>query len=166
MNIDKLTEAIQIIVREEIKRILPKIVKKTTHLEVKRILAESVKHRNTNKQSSNDTTFMEEDSILNTENLTNTKSLSKNPTFNKILNETKPFDSRHRSEDDGGFRTMNFDTNDVHTLGAGNIADRLGYGEYNKPQPTGLGVSTGNDVLDKVFNRDYSALVKAMDKKK
>jgi hypothetical protein len=33
-------------------------------------------------------------------------------------------------------------------------------------QPSGLGVQTGNAGLDKALNRDYSGLMKAIDKKK
>jgi hypothetical protein len=157
MNIDKLTEAIQIIVREEIKRVLPKVVKKSIQLEVNRILSEQKNTLNNKSNLINDVSSVK--SNIPRDN----KRLSKDPMFNKILNETKPFDSKHRV-DDGGFRTMNFDSNDVHTLGMGSMMDDIP--DMNNSHSTGLGVSTGNSVLDKVFNRDYSALVKAMDKKK
>jgi len=43
----------------------------------------------------------------------------------------------------------------------------MGYGDMAMPgQRQGLGVQTGNAGLDKALNRDYSGLMKAMDKKK
>ena len=53
---------------------------------------------------------------------------------------------------------MNFTTNDTHTLGASNIAQQMGYGQ----QP----VQTGNAGMDKLLNKDYRQLLKAVDKKK
>jgi len=40
----------------------------------------------------------------------------------------------------------------------------MGYGDMAPKQ--GLGVQTGNPALDKALNRDYSGLMKALDKKK
>jgi hypothetical protein len=64
-------------------------------------------------------------------------------------------------------RTMQFDSNSTHTLGAQSIADKMGYGDM-KPTgvKSGLGVSTGLAGLDRVLNRDNSQLIKAWDKSK
>ena len=68
----------------------------------------------------------------------------------------------------GGFRTMNFGQGDMSSIvGRTAIAEKMGYGDLARgPQPTGLGVQTGVAELDKALNRDYSGLMKAMDKKK
>ena len=50
--------------------------------------------------------------------------------------------------------------------GGEHIAAKMGYGDMMGGQRQGLGIQTGNPALDKAFNRDYSQLVKAMDKKK
>jgi hypothetical protein len=43
------------------------------------------------------------------------------------------------------------------------MAQKMGYGDM--VSSTGLGVDTGNEVLNKAFNRDYSELVRRFDKK-
>lgn len=156
MNIDKLTEAIQIIVREEIKKVLPKVMK-AVRSDVEKQLNERL-DKNRAPIVNNNTK-----PIVNKKQ----KQFTKDPVFNQILNETSPFTKEQRIGDDD-FRTLAFDSRDVHTLGAGSIAEKLGYGDIGggRPREGGLGVSTGNEALDKAFNRDYSALVKAMDKAK
>ena len=48
-----------------------------------------------------------------------------------------------------------------------NEAAQMGYGDIGStPQKKGLGVTTGLAGLDRILNRDNSALVKAFDKKK
>ena len=102
------------------------------------------------------------------------KILSKNPMLNEVLNNTQPFSSVQRNstsvpsyagaptEESSG--TLSFDSTSKHTLGASNIAQQMGYGDMAPKQ--GLGVDTGNPALDKALNRDYSGLMKALDKKK
>ena len=47
------------------------------------------------------------------------------------------------------------------------MAAKMGLSDMSMgAQPSGLGVQTGNPALDKALNRDYSGLMKAMDKKK
>lgn len=101
-------------------------------------------------------TDMSDDPQYNTSNQTKYKTLSKNTILNEILNETQPFSREHHR--DASNTTLNFDTRDLHSIA------------NNKYTPTskngvGLGVKTGNDTLDKAFNRDYTKLVKAMTKK-
>ena len=70
-------------------------------------------------------------------------------------------------------KTVSFGTQDV-AMGGGvppnlqhSMADKLGYGNMGSTsQKQGLGVKTGLAGLDRVLNRDNSALVKAFDKKK
>ena len=52
-------------------------------------------------------------------------------------------------------------------MGAENIAAKMGYGDMSSgPSKAGLGVTTGLAGLDRILNRDNSALVKAFDKSK
>jgi hypothetical protein len=94
------------------------------------------------------------------------KPLSKNPVLNEVLQQTQPFNSSQRQSTGAGdeWRTMGFDSTSTHTLGQQNIAQQMGYGDMAPKQ--GLGVQTGNPALDKALNRDYSGLMKALDKKK
>jgi len=159
MNTDKLVKAIQIIVKEEIKVILPKLVKEGVKREMTKLLKENkqLKKVITPKQP----TFMDE---TITEKPVSQKPLSKNPVLNEVLQQTQPFNSQQRQSTGEEYRTMNFTTNDTHTLGASNITQQMGYGDMAPKQ--GLGVQTGNAGLDKALNRDYSGLMKAIDKKK
>jgi hypothetical protein len=178
MNTDKLVKAIQIIVKEEIKEVLPKLVKEGVKKEMTRLLKENKQLREALKpQKPQEPTFMDEPIIENTLHNQKPKQLSKNPVINEILNQTQPFNSQQRQgvgtptyagapmEVSNG--TMAFDSTSTHTLGAQNIAQQMGYGDMAMPgQRQGLGVQTGNPAIDKALNRDYSGLIKAMDKKK
>ena len=92
------------------------------------------------------------------------KKFSNNPVLNEVLAQTQPFNAQQRQSTDEDYRTMSFTSNDTHTLGASNIVQQMGYGDMAPKQ--GLGVQTGNAALDKALNRDYSGLMKAIDKKK
>ncbi len=171
MDTDKLVKAIQIIVKEEIKVILPKLVKEGVKREMAKLLKENkqLKEALTPKQP----TFMDNEPMVE-QPVQPQKPLSKNPVLNEVLQQTQPFNSTQRTatgvpsyagaptEVSSG--TMVFNSNDVHTLGASNIAQQMGYGDMAPKQ--GLGVQTGNAALDKALNRDYSGLMKAIDKKK
>jgi hypothetical protein len=66
-------------------------------------------------------------------------------------------------------KTVSF--NNPNIAGAGlaglraEMASKMGYSDMGGVQPTGLGVQTGNEALDKALNRDYSELVKRFNKK-
>ena len=59
-------------------------------------------------------------------------------------------------------RTMEFNSNSTHTLGAQSIAQKMGYGDMGGSTSNrgGLGVTTGLPGLDRILNRDNSELVK------
>jgi len=154
MDTDKLVKAIQIIVKEEIKVILPKLVKEGVKKEMAKLLKENKKLKEaiTPKQP----TFM--DSNVVEEPVQPQRTFSKNPALNEVLAQTQPFNAQQRQSTGEEYRTMNFTTNDTHTLGASNIAQQMGYGQ----QP----VQTGNAGMDKLLNKDYRQLLKAVDKKK
>ena len=178
MNTEKLVKAIQIIVAEEIKVVLPKLVKEGVKKEMAKLLRENkqLKKAITPKQP----TFMDnnvEERPIQTERV-----LSRDPMLNKVLQQTQPLsisENTSRSVLDRqppayagaptevSERTMEFDSNSTHTLGAQSIADKMGYGDI-KPTgvKSGLGVSTGLAGLDRVLNRDNSQLIKAWDKSK
>ena len=113
---------------------------------------------------------------------TPTKKLSNNPILNEVLNQTEPFSKAQRSSTPGGGKSVldnlpqqqpiqeSMDkTVEFTSQGAGagvgglktQMAHKMGYGDVaTKPNKTGLGVRTGLPGLDKILNRDNSALVK------
>ena len=163
MDTDKLVKAIQIIVKEEIKVILPKLVKEGVKKEMVKLLKENKKLKEaiTPKQP----TFM--DSNVVEEPVQPQKTFSKNAAINEVLAQTQPFNAQQRSGTDVpsyagaptevSSGTLNFDSTSVHTLGAQNIQQNMGY-----RQP----VQTGNAGMDKLLNKDYRQLMKAVEKKK
>ena len=165
MNTEKLLQAIQILIKEELKEQLPALIKEGVKAEMKKMLAEG--KRSTKPQPiglSMAKAILEDDSVIESvkEKLPQ-KTFSKNPMINQILNETRG----GIPQGDGGFRTMNFGQGDMGSIvGRTAIADKMGYGDLARgPQPTGLGVNTGVAEIDKALNRDYSELVKRFKKK-
>lgn len=178
MNTDKLVKAIQIIVKEEIKEALPKLVKEGVKKEMAKLLKENKQLREALKpQKPQQPTFMDEPIVETVLHNQPQKPLSKNPVLNEVLQQTQPFNSQQRNAGEvpsyagepteTAFDTMQFDSTSTHTLGQKNIAQQMGYGDMAMSgQRQGLGVQTGNAALDKALNRDYSGLMKAVEKKK
>ena len=165
MDMDKLLEAIQILIKEELKEQLPALIKEGVKAEMKKMLSEGkVAQKPQSKGISMAKAILGEESIQESAQTkpAATKQYSKNPMINQILNETKG----GIPQGDGGFRTMNFGQADMSSIVGGTaLAEKMGYGDLARgPQPTGLGVQTGNEALDKALNRDYSALVKRFKK--
>ena len=163
---DKLLEAIQILIKEELKEQLPALIKEGVKAEMKKMLSETkVAPKPVSKSISMAKAILGDDTIKESvvQNVAPTKQFSKNPMINQILNETKG----GIPQGDGGFRTMNFGQGDMGSIAGGSaLAEKMGYGEMAKgPQPTGLGVNTGVAEIDKALNRDYSELVKRFKKK-
>ena len=154
MNTDKLLEAIQILVKEEVKRQLPSIIKEVVKSELKKTLSEQKQSKSTGLSMAKAILGDDEPKVVES------KTYTKNPMINQILNETKA------AVADGGFRTMAFGQADMGSIvGRTAVAEKMGYGEFaNRPQKTGLGVQTGVAELDKALNRDYSELVKRFKK--
>ena len=166
MNTEKLLQAIQILIKEELKEQLPALIKEGVKAEMKKMIAEG-------KQSAKPQpiglsmakAILEDDAVIESvKEKVAQKTFSKNPMINQILNETRG----GIPQGDGGFRTMNFGQGDMGSIvGRTAIAEKMGYGDLAKgPSPTGLGVQTGVAELDKALNRDYSELVKRFNKKK
>jgi hypothetical protein len=158
MNTDKLLEAIQILVKEEVKKQLPTIIKEVVKSELKKTLSEQKQPKNTGLSMAKAILGEEKPNVVETKS----KEFSKNPMINQILNETRAA----VSTGDGGYRTMNFGQGDMGSIvGRTAIAEKMGYGDFaGGAQKTGLGVQTGVAELDKAFNRDYSELVKRFKK--
>ena len=166
MDMDKLLEAIQILVKEELKEQLPALIKEGVKAEMKKMLSETkVAPKPVSKSISMAKAILGDDTIKESVVQTEvpTKQYSKNPMINQILNETRG----GIPQGDGGFRTMNFGQGDMGSIaGRTAVADKMGYGDLAKgPSPTGLGVNTGVAEIDKALNRDYSELVKRFKKK-
>jgi hypothetical protein len=166
MDMDKLLEAIQILIKEELKEQLPALIKEGVKAEMKKMLSETkVAPKPQSKGISMAKAILGDEPIqesVQTKSVP-TKQFSKNPMINQILNET----AMAPATGDGGFRTMNFGQGDMGSIvGRTAIAEKMGYGDLAKgPSPTGLGVQTGVPELDKALNRDYSELVKRFKKK-
>jgi len=161
MDTDKLVKAIQIIVKEEIKVLLPKVVKEGVKKEMAKLLKENKQLKEVISKPKQPT-FMDEP--VSEEPIQVQKKFSNNPALNEVLAQTQPFNAQQRQSTGEDYKTMSFTSNDTHTLGASNIAQQMGYGDMSPKQ--GLGVQTGNAGLDKALNRDYSGLMKAINKKK
>jgi hypothetical protein len=158
MNTDKLLKAIQILVQEEVKQQLPALIKEGVKAEMKKLMAEGKVVKSKSEGLSMAKAILGDDEPKVE---TKKETYSKNPMINQILNET-----RAAVGNDGGFRTMSFGQGDMGSIvGRTAIAEKMGYGDFTRgPQPTGLGVQTGNESLDKALNRDYSELVKRFKK--
>jgi hypothetical protein len=165
MNTDKLIKAIQILVKEEVKAVLPTLVKEAVRIETAKLLKENKQLRQAiNPRKPVQSTFMDTPVVETVLHTQPQKSLSKNPILNDVLNQTKPFNTPI-NESQEEWRSVSYDSSMVDTIGRASIAEKMGYGDIGMPKQ-GLGIQTGNQALDKAFNRDYSQLVKAMDKKK
>ena len=155
MNTDKLVKAIQIIVEEEVTRRVPKLVKEGVKKEMAKLLKENKQLREALKPKQEVPSTSMAQAILEDKLPTQQeqKPLSKNPVLNEVLSQTVGFNS---STAQGGVEAMR-----------AQMAQQMGYGDMTQgAQPTGIGVDTGNEVVNKALNRDYSQLMKAMDKKK
>ena len=168
MDTDKLVKAIQIIVKEELKTIVPKLVKEGVKAEMKQLLRENKELRESLKKprTPKQPTFMDEPVVETTSQPQ--RQLSNNPILNEVLNQTQGFNSGQSTDEE--YRTMNFTTNmaqgGIEGMKA-QMAAKMGLPDMGMgTQSTGLGVQTGNAALDNALNRDYSGLMKAIDKKK
>jgi hypothetical protein len=165
MDMDKLLEAIQILIKEELKEQLPALIKEGVKAEMKKMLSESkVAPKPQSKGISMAKAILGDEPIQESvqPKQAPTKQFSKNPMINQILNETAMAPSTG-----DGYRTMSFGQGDMGSIvGRTAIAEKMGYGDLAKgPSPTGLGVNTGVAEIDKALNRDYSELVKRFKKK-
>lgn len=164
MDSSKLLKAIQILIKEELKEQLPTLIKESVRSEVKRILSEQIKTQQPKKEStglSMAKAILGEDAPKKSTQKVEEVQYVKDAVLNQILNET-----RQSTMD----KTVNFSNPNIAGAGIAGLraemAAKMGYGDLGGgAQPTGLGVQTGNEALDKALNRDYSELVKRFNKK-
>ena len=107
------------------------------------------------------------------------RQFTKNEKLNEVLNNTKPFSAEQRKGtpttksvldnfqqpvNESMDKTVTFNSQGVQggtDMMRAQMAQKMGYGDLKKgPSKTGLGVQTGLPGLDRILNRDNSALVK------
>jgi hypothetical protein len=142
MDTDKLFKAIQILVKEEVKKQLPKLIKEEID---RRLISENKKQP---KKS-----------------VAPKQTYSKNSMINDILNETRY--SNSMMSDDTEFRTLNFDSSNINDVAfKTSMAAKMGYGDFAPPTTTlsnGMQADASNPAVKNVMDamtRNYSELVK------
>lgn len=161
MNTDKLIEAIQILVEQEVKRQLEMLTgnKPTVN---KKPTTESVNTKTKIKTPSIAKAILgEEKQVKKIEEVVYTK----NPILNKILNDTKQSMGGKSGLNEGypGMPPIEEQFAEYRTMST-NI-NPMAPTPFTQPSRAGLGVKTGNEALDKALNRNYSELVKRFNKK-
>ena len=152
MNKDKLKNIIELVVRKEVKKQLSEIFI-NEQKEIKLSDAISNKPKPSVKQKPK-------------------KQYTKDKALNEVLNNTKPLGQGHTDE---------YPTLGGGVLGSDNMAEVLGYGDLGRGQnkekarevgavetikKQGVNVDAVPDDVVNALTRDYSGLMKAMDKKK
>ena len=152
MNKNKLRNIIELVVRKEVKKQLSEIF---INEEKEISLAETISQPKPKK-------------VINKPN----KQYSKNPALNEVLNNTKPL---------GSSQTDEYPTLGGGVLGSDNMADVLGYGDLGRGQnkekaremaavdsikKAGVSVDAVPEDVQNALTRDYSGLMKAINKKK
>lgn len=168
MNSKQIVKLVKALVEVEVSKKHEHFLTKT----FPKILEEEVNKRLSNSSSTSKTIQEEVDpfSLANAvldddRQSTENKTYSTNPALNEAIATAKGFDHMDK--------TVSFGTKDV-AMGGGvppnlqhSMAAKMGYGNIGgTSQKQGLGVQTGLPGLDRVLNRDNSALVKAFNKKK
>lgn len=168
MDTDKLLKAIQILVKEELKQQLPVIVKEVR----KSVLAEVAKQSTPKPVRKPSKLSMLEDVEPLVGKVVEEKQFVKNPAINSILNEMAsqgyhgaPAESGYEEWPTMGNPLAGAATGASPSFNRASMAEMMGYGDMAGGARTGLGVQTGNEVLDKALNRDYTELVKRFNKK-
>ena len=160
MDTKKLIKLVKVLVEAEVAKKQEQFLTKT----FPKILEEEVKKR---MKKATPSKVEEVDPFLAAEQALNEDRMqfSKNPVLNEAIASAKGFDHMDK--------TVSFGTQNVAMEGGvppnlqQSMAAQMGYGNMGStPQKQGLGVKTGLAGLDRILNRDNSALVKAFDKKK
>lgn len=167
MDTKKLAKIIKLIVEQELKRQLPKLVKEGIEKEIGQLNEVKVVKKRKKKSNIDEsdtqllTSMMESTEETVSEQTAPTKQFSKNPILNDILNNTKPFGTDVNESMD---KTLSFGTSSAQSGIDGMRAEmqhKMGLNPVsNSPKSEGLGVKTGLPGLDRILNRDNSELVK------
>jgi len=153
MNKSKLKNIIELVVRKEIKKQLSEIfINEDKEIKLSEVISKpkpNIVKKKTKKQ------------------------YTKNSTLNEVLNNTNPLGQQAKSDD--------YPTLGGGVLGSDNMAEVLGYGNLGKGQnkemaremaavdtikKQGVSVDQVPEGVQDALTRDYSGLMKAMDKKK
>jgi len=152
MNKNKLRNIIELVVRKEVKKQLSEIfINEEKEVKLSEVISKPKPKKVVNKPK---------------------KQYSKNPVLNEVLNNTKPL---------GSSQTDEYPTLGGGVLGSDNMAEVLGYGDLgmggNKEKAreigavetikkAGVSVESVPEDVQNALTRDYSGLMKAIDKKK
>ena len=153
MNKDKLKNIIELVVRKEIKKQLSEIfINEEKEIKLSEVISKPTPKKVTKKQPK--------------------KQYTKNKVLNEVLNNTKPL---------GSSETDEYPTLGGGVLGSDNMAEVLGYGDLgmgsNKERAremgavdtikkAGVSVDAVPEEVQNALTRDYSGLMKAINKKK
>lgn len=139
MKTEKLIEAIQILIREEIKAQLPILLRE---VKLKKSQIDESNTKKINKKADSSIKY------------------TKNSMINDILNET-------RIQQLDSDKTLNFNSSNVSDIAMrADLASKMGYGDFVNTTNTGVSgqaIDTNSDAVKNVMNamnRDYSELVK------
>ena len=153
MNKDKLKNIIELVVRKEVKKQLSEIfINEKEEIKLSETISPKPKKQVVKKKPH--------------------KQYSKNQALNEVLNNTKPLGSQEQDD---------YPTLGGGVLGSDNMAEVLGYGDLGRGQnkekarevgavqtikKAGVSVDSVSDDVVNALTRDYSGLMKAIDKKK
>ena len=154
MNKDKLKNIIELIVRKEIKKQLSEIfINEKEEVKLSEVISKPKPKKVVKKKPY--------------------KQYTKNEALNEVLNNTKPLGSSGQTDE--------YPTLGGGVLGSDNMADVLGYGDLGMGQnkeraremgavdtirKTGVSVESVPEDVQNALTRDYSDLMKAINKKK
>ena len=152
MNKDKLKNIIELVVRKEVKKQLSEIfINEEKEIKLSETISKPKPKRVIKKPK---------------------KQYTKNKALNEVLNNTKPLGSQEQED---------YPTLGGGVLGSDNMAEVLGYGDLGRGQnkeraremaavdsikKAGVSVEAVPEDVQNALTRDYSGLMKAMDKKK
>jgi len=153
MNKNKLRNIIELVVRKEVKKQLSEIfINEEKEIKLSETISTPKPKKVINKPK---------------------KQYSKNPVLNEVLNNTKPLGTPQEVEE--------YPTLGGGVLGSDNMAEVLGYGELGRGQnkeraremgavdtikKAGVSVDQVPEEVQNALTRDYSGLMKAINKKK
>jgi len=189
MDSKQLVKVIKTIVEAEVAKkhesfltkTFPKILEEEVNRRVKTLLEEKggVAASSTQIVEEEVDPFQMAEQVLQEEREQPKRQFTKNSVLNEVLNNTQPFTSAQRK---GGMeqksvldkfqqpvnesmdKTVTFNSQGAQggtDMMRAQMVQKMGYGDLKKgPSKTGLGVQTGLPGLDRILNRDNSALVK------
>ena len=189
MDTKKLAKLIKVIVEAEVAKkhesfltkTFPKILEEEVNRRVKTLLEEKggVADSSTQIVEEEVDPFQIAEQVLQEERQQPKKQFTKNTVLNEVLNNTKPFSAEQRKGtpttksvldnfqqpvNESMDKTVTFNSQGAQggtDMMRAQMAQKMGYGDLKKgPSKTGLGVQTGLPGLDRILNRDNSALVK------